>query len=39
MKEEKEELEHRQVEEVVLDVEGRPFFSSSSYLEYLATQP
>lgn len=37
MKKEREE-ERCKSEEVVLDAKGKPFFSSSSYLEYLATQ-
>jgi len=32
-------LERRQNEEIILDAKGKRFFSSSSYLEYLATQP
>jgi len=36
---EKEREEERcKSEEVVLDAKSKPFFSSSSYLEYLATQ-
>jgi hypothetical protein len=37
-KEEEEEFELRQSEGVVLDAKAKRFFSSSSYLELLATQ-